>query len=72
MSFMITNLINSAITMINYNDISHLIWMISHFPKKDPRDVFLYYPRNPSSKTGVYAVRYMNYKAHFYTKGKNY
>jgi len=36
---------------------------------ENPREVFLYYGSHPSTEEGPYAVRYKNYKAHFYTKG---
>ena len=37
---------------------------------KDPRNGFLYYPKDPQKEEGPYAVRFKNYKAHFYTRGR--
>ena len=37
---------------------------------QDPRDTFLYYSDHSTTKTGPYAVRFKNYKAHFYTQGR--
>ncbi|XP_070577427.1 arylsulfatase A-like [Ptychodera flava] len=36
---------------------------------KSQRDTFFFYPQNPRHDIGVYAVRYQQYKAHFYTEG---
>lgn len=33
------------------------------------RDVFIYYPSNPDPKLGVFAVRWNQYKAHYYSNG---
>jgi arylsulfatase A len=37
--------------------------------RKSNRDVYFYYPTDPSPEDGVFATRYQQYKAHFFTKG---
>ncbi|KAJ8044454.1 Arylsulfatase A [Holothuria leucospilota] len=37
--------------------------------EKSPRKKFFYYRGEPNSSVGVYAVRYQQYKAHFFTEG---
>ncbi len=34
------------------------------------REDYVYFPENPQREIGPYAVRYKNYKAHFFTKGE--
>lgn len=29
----------------------------------------MFYPENPNPEVGLYAVRYKNFKIHFYTEG---
>ncbi|XP_077990518.1 uncharacterized protein LOC144444838 [Glandiceps talaboti] len=36
---------------------------------KSQRDTFFYYYEKPEKEIGVYAVRYQQYKAHYYTQG---
>ena len=36
------------------------------------RDTFYYYPASPDPDEGVYAIRWNQYKAHFYTYGYTY
>jgi len=33
------------------------------------RDYYIYYPPGASPDTGVFAIRYKEYKAHYYTSG---
>ena len=37
--------------------------------EKSPRKHFAFYPSSPSKSRGLYALRYKQYKAHFYTQG---
>ncbi|XP_064404043.1 arylsulfatase A-like [Halichondria panicea] len=37
--------------------------------KKSGRSVYIYYPSSPDPKLGVYAVRWNQYKAHYYSNG---
>ncbi|XP_070577422.1 arylsulfatase A-like [Ptychodera flava] len=39
---------------------------------KSKRDTFFYYPNLATKSIGVYAVRYRQYKAHFYTEGSEH
>lgn len=36
------------------------------------RSVYIYYPSNPDPKLGVFAVRWNQYKAHYYSNGYVY
>ncbi|XP_078673944.1 arylsulfatase A-like [Branchiostoma floridae x Branchiostoma belcheri] len=38
--------------------------------KQGSRDLFFYYPTSPDPQYGLYAVRYKQYKAHYYTQGQ--
>ncbi|XP_069764922.1 arylsulfatase A [Narcine bancroftii] len=40
--------------------------------RKSKRDTMFYYPISPSKKLGVFAVRYRQYKAHYYTQGSTH
>uniref|UniRef100_A0A0K2VEM6 Sulfatase N-terminal domain-containing protein n=1 Tax=Lepeophtheirus salmonis TaxID=72036 RepID=A0A0K2VEM6_LEPSM len=48
-------------------DFSHHI--LKRDAKFNPRESFLYFPGHVDQTIGPYAVRYKNYKAHFYTEG---
>ncbi|XP_038074048.1 arylsulfatase A-like [Patiria miniata] len=37
--------------------------------KASQRQTFIYYPVEPNPKVGIFAVRYKQYKAHYYTQG---
>jgi hypothetical protein len=37
---------------------------------KDVRESFLYFSGSAKKSTGALAVRYKNFKAHFYTQGR--
>jgi len=43
--------------------------MILHLLFKSNRDFVIYYPANPNPDRGVYAVRWNEYKAHYYSNG---
>ncbi len=39
------------------------------FDMQSGRSVYIYYPSSPDPKLGVYAVRWNQYKAHYYSNG---
>ena len=39
--------------------------------KASNRDHYIYYPKNPSPKSGIFAIRWKEYKAHFYQEGSH-
>ncbi len=39
--------------------------------KASQRDYYIYYPENPDPKYGIYAIRWKEYKAHFYQEGSH-
>ena len=43
-------------------------YYIYYFQSK--RDHFAYFPSQPKEEIGMMALRYKNFKAHFYTKGR--
>ncbi|XP_065912203.1 arylsulfatase A-like isoform X2 [Dysidea avara] len=40
--------------------------------KMSNRESYIYYPAFPDPDVGIYAIRYREYKAHYYTKGGDY
>ena len=39
--------------------------------KPSLRDYYIYYPKNPSPESGIFAIRWKQYKAHFYQEGSH-
>ncbi|XP_052387130.1 arylsulfatase A-like [Carassius gibelio] len=44
--------------------------LLNHRPSE--RQTIFYYPTSPSQEHGVFAVRWKNFKAHYYTQGANH
>lgn len=39
--------------------------------KPSSRDYYIYYPKNPNPKSGIFAIRWKQYKLHFYQEGSH-
>ena len=39
--------------------------------KPSKRDYYIYYPKDPNPKVGIFAIRWKQYKAHFYQQGSH-
>ncbi|XP_070577434.1 arylsulfatase A-like isoform X1 [Ptychodera flava] len=63
----IVNLVNGTLPEVTLDgyDIRSILFQRS----KSPREVFYYFYSQMSPKYGVYAIRYKQFKAHFYTQG---